>query len=136
QLSCVRSGDPPSPSGKGQELAPRAERAGAVPAQSVLRRLALFVESDPVLDRLDARPPVALLDAEIPAGHAAGPRTARLVFRLAWPRHPGADATARQLRGLRDLRRGDGTPLEGQGRGSIARHDEQRCAVELIDRPQ
>src|SRR5439155_1392354 len=68
QLSCVRSGDPPSPSGKGQELARRAERAGAVPAQSVLCRVSLLVESDPVLDRLDARSPVALLDAEILAG--------------------------------------------------------------------
>src|SRR5207302_4183952 len=84
---------------------------------SVLRRLALLVESDPLLDRLDARPPVAVLDAEIPAGHVPGSRTAGLVFRFAGARHPRADPSARHVRGLRDLRGSDRARVEAEGGG-------------------
>jgi hypothetical protein len=102
QLSHLRRGDPASTPGEGQELPTRTTDAGAVPAEPVLRGMALLVESDPVLDRFDAGAAVALSEAEIPLRHVPRAFSQGLGLRLARTRRPYLVTDTRQLRGVRD----------------------------------
>ncbi len=97
------------------------EDARTVPAESVLRGLVVRLEPDPVLDRVGARPDVAVFDAEIPVCHLPRARAPRLVLRDARPFDSRLHPSSRHMRGCGGRRRRRRGVAQGASRPAARR---------------